>query len=146
MNIAFFITPKSEVVWVSSTSTLGQSLERMRRDRYAAVPILNADGSYAGTLTEGDALWHLLHEGGKPNDVAAHTPLGEVPRRNDYRAVHINAQIEELLGRAVDQSFVPVVDDVGSFIGIVRRKSIIQHCAGAFDRRVQDVQSTGARR
>ena len=132
MNIAFFITPKSEVVWVSATATLSQALERMRPERYAAVPILDDHGGYAGTLTEGDALWHLLQSGGKPRDVAAHTPLCEVARRNDYRAVHIDAQIEELLGRAVDQSFVPVVDDFGAFIGIVRRKSIIQHSAGTW--------------
>ena len=142
MNVAFFITPKSEVVWVSSTSTLGQALERMRPNRYAAVPILDDRGAYAGTLTEGDALWYLLHSNGMPSDVAKRTPLCQVARRNDYRAVHINAQIEELLGRAVDQSFVPVVDDCGSFIGIVRRKSIIQYSAGRFERRRRAVQAT----
>jgi CBS domain-containing protein len=142
MNVAFFITPKSEVVWVSSSSTLSQALERMQPNGYAAVPILDDRGAYAGTLTEGDALWYLLHASGAPSDVAAHTPLCQVARRNDYRAVHINAQMEELLGRAVDQSFVPVVDDCGSFIGIVRRKSIIQHSAGKLDRGLRIARAT----
>ena len=30
--------------------------------------------------------------------------------------------------RAINQNFVPVVDDQGSFIGIITRKSIIKYC------------------
>jgi CBS domain-containing protein len=174
MNIAFFLTPKSEVVWVSSKSTLGQALERMRPNQFTAVPILNEEGGdYVGTLTEGDALWHLLNTNSKPSEtleaiskmrwrqinegealntpdakrkicppyparagrfssdpflryVLATTPLLAVSRRITYHAVHIDADVEELVNRAVDQNFVPVIDDRGVFIGIVRRKSIIQ--------------------
>ena len=32
------------------------------------------------------------------------------------------------LDRAINQNFVPVVDDQGSFIGIITRKSIIKYC------------------
>jgi len=30
---------------------------------------------------------------------------------------------------AIDQNFVPVVDDDDRFIGIIRRKTIIEYCA-----------------
>ena len=33
--------------------------------------------------------------------------------------------MDELLHRAVNQNFVPVVDDLGTFIGIVTRQDII---------------------
>ena len=33
--------------------------------------------------------------------------------------------MDELLAKAIDQNFVPVVDDRGSFVGIVTRKDII---------------------
>ena len=36
--------------------------------------------------------------------------------------------MEDLLDRAINQNFVPVVDDQGSFIGIITRKSIIKYC------------------
>ncbi len=49
---------------------------------------------------------------------------------NRYAAVPIlDDEIEELVGRAVEQNFVPVVDDRGAFVGMVRRKSIIQESA-----------------
>lgn len=41
-------------------------------------------------------------------------------------AVNINASIEDLLLMAMNQNFVPVVDDIGSFIGIVTRRDIMQ--------------------
>ena len=57
MNILFFITPKSEVACVYEEDSLRQALERMEYHQYSSVPILNRNGEYAGTLTEGDLLW-----------------------------------------------------------------------------------------
>lgn len=37
----------------------------------------------------------------------------------------ITVSMEELLSSAATQNFVPVVDDLGNFIGIVTRKDII---------------------
>ena len=36
--------------------------------------------------------------------------------------------MEDLVDKALNQNFVPVVDDRGVFIGIVKRKAIIQFC------------------
>jgi hypothetical protein len=42
----------------------------------------------------------------------------------------IDAEMEQLLTRAIEQNFVPVVDARGVFVGIVRRREIIEYCAG----------------
>ena len=44
-----------------------------------------------------------------------------------YQPVRITATIEELMEKAVTQNFVPVVDDLDSFIGIVTRRDIIRY-------------------
>jgi predicted transcriptional regulator len=49
--------------------------------------------------------------------------------------VGIDAEVEELFNRAVEQNFVPVVDSREAFIGIVRRREILEYCAGALRRR-----------
>ena len=36
--------------------------------------------------------------------------------------------MKDLIGRAANQNFVPVVDDYDSFIGLVTRKAIINYC------------------
>lgn len=129
MNVAFFLTPKSQVVWVPEGATLRQAFERMRPDGYKAVPILDARGGYVGTLTEGDILWHIVNVREFSLRTAELTPLLAVERRTNNLPIHINADIEALLTRVVDQNFVPVVDDSDVFIGIVPRKPIIEYCA-----------------
>jgi hypothetical protein len=52
----------------------------------------------------------------------------DVMRRTNNRAVHVDAKLETLILRAAEQNFVPVLDDREAFIGIVRRRSIIEHC------------------
>lgn len=42
-------------------------------------------------------------------------------------AVYINSTMEDLLELALNQNFVPVIDDTGIFIGIVTRKAIIAY-------------------
>ena len=45
-----------------------------------------------------------------------------------YEAVSADADMEDLLQKAMNQNFVPVVDDQKKFIGIITRKSIIEYC------------------
>lgn len=62
MNILFFLHPKQEVAYVYDDCTLRQVLETMEHHKYASIPMLNRQGEYVGTITEGDLLWlSLIH-------------------------------------------------------------------------------------
>ena len=63
MNILFYLKPKNEIVYLYDDFTLRQVLEKMEKHRYSAVPVINRNGNYVGTLTEGDLLWHLKATG-----------------------------------------------------------------------------------
>lgn len=128
MNIAFFLVPKQEVVYLTIHSTLRQALERMEYHRFTAVPILNEEGQYIGTITEGDLLWHLKNNKKITFDNAHRFLLRDVPMRMQNHPVQIDAKMEDLLSKAKAQNFVPVVDDMNKFIGIVRRSDIIETC------------------
>lgn len=129
MNVAFFLLPKNDVISVTLDSTLRQTLERMEYHRYTAVPILGHDGEYVGTVTEGDLLWYMKNSGGKVHfENASKFLLKDVPLKMDIRPVSINADMEDLINLAKVQNYVPVVDDMGRFIGIVRRSQIIEYC------------------
>jgi len=129
MNVAFFLTPKSEVVCLPAKATMRQALEKMEIYRYGAIPLVDEEGRYAGTLTEGDLLWRLKHSV-RPSwlEEAEHTRIADIARRLDNKAVHIAAEMDDLIKLAIDQNFVPVVDDREVFVGIVRRSSIIEYC------------------
>ena len=42
--------------------------------------------------------------------------------------VRVTANAEELLTRALEQNFVPVVDDRDIFVGIITRRAILSYC------------------
>ena len=129
MNVAFFLTPKQDVVYVFSKWTMRQALEKMEYHRYSAVPIIDEQGKYVGTITEGDLLWKIKNTPGLSCEGTQKVPLLKVPRRIDYEPIRIDAEIEDLVQLASIQNFIPVVDDSGNFIGIIRRREIIDYCA-----------------
>lgn len=129
MNIAFLLKPKLSVAYLYSDFSIRQALEKMRHYGYTAIPVINREGKYIGTVSEGDFLWYLSDCFREKEEVNQKTleeiSLTKVIRRDSYRSVKITANVNELLNVALNQNFVPVVDDLGSFIGIVTRRDII---------------------
>ena len=132
-NLLFFLTPKALCVHLMADDTLRQALVRMESARYAALPILNRQGEYCGTLTEGDALWALMNNCGLDIHKAEHVRIMDIAHRKDNTPVKVTASMIELLERASTQNFIPVVDDKNTFIGIVTRRSIIKYCQSELD-------------
>lgn len=129
MNIAFFLTPKNEVVCLSPKTTMRQALERMEHHSYTAVPMVDENGCYAGTITEGDLLWKLKNSPGLDLNDMEKILLKDVTMYTENKPVRIDSRIVDLLLLASEQNFVPVVDDQDIFIGIVRRREIIEYCS-----------------
>ena len=132
MNIAFFLTPKSELVYININSTMRQALEKLEHYRYTAIPLVNDKGEYAGTLTEGDLLWKLKKTSSLSFNNTHQVLVSAIALHRFNEPDSINAEIEDLVSRAMEQNFVPVTDDEGVFIGIVKRRDIIHYCAKGF--------------
>ena len=130
MNILFFLTPKSDVAYIFEDETLRQTVEKMEHRKFSCIPILNKEGKYTGTISEGDLLWgiKLLNINSTDLKEMENVSTMAIPRRATYKPVHADADMEDLLDRAINQNYVPVVDDKGSFIGIITRKEIIKYC------------------
>jgi CBS-domain-containing membrane protein len=128
MNILFFLTPKSEVAHLRADWTLRQAIEKLERSGYRAIPLLDTQGHYVGTVTEGDILWTLKKRYDMNLKAAENVSILTVERRVECRPVSINATMEDLIQLAMNQNFVPVIDDNKIFIGIVTRKDIIRFC------------------
>ena len=133
MNIAFFTRPKQEITYLYNDCTVRQALEKMHNSAYTAVPVVDREGHYVGTVSEGDLLWFIVKgEGGEPHTMAIESledfKLTDV-KLNKFKnqPISINSAIEDLIIRSMETNFVPIVDDRGIFIGIVTRRSIIKH-------------------
>lgn len=111
--------------------TFRQGLEKMRRSGYAAVPVIDREDRYVGVVSEGDFLWNILERLGSSDDVTVKSleemAIRDVLQMGKVRPVCIDTNMEELLGQAQNQNFVPVIDDRSVFIGIITRSDIIKY-------------------
>lgn len=128
MNLLFFLTPKATCAYLYRDYSLRQAMERMEKSGYTALPILNRDGSYCGTLTEGDLLWAIKNLCCMDVRETQNHNIMEISHHKDNLPVSVTTDMRELLLKATDQNFVPVVDDKDAFIGLVTRKAIINYC------------------
>ena len=128
MNVLFFLKPKGELAYLYDDCTLRQGVEKLERSGFTAIPIINRKGEYIGTITEGDILWTLKNKFALDLRMAEDVPIQTVKRRMRFEPISIDANMEDLVSKAMNQNFVPVIDDKRIFIGIVTRKDIIEFC------------------
>lgn len=127
MKILSFIKPKSEVVFVYRDDTVKDALAKLEKTRFSSIPILDREGYYVGTLAEGDLLWGIKEISNFNVNHADNLLISNFKRHRDYLAINIDANMDELISKAINENFVPVVDSHNLFIGIVTRKSIINY-------------------
>lgn len=128
MNVLMLLSPKSEVKYLLDTYTLRQGLEVMRKYGYTALPVINKNGSYIGSVSEGDFLWYIVNGNGEGNVLSGceNERIKKIIRTELAPPVNVNVDMNSLVDQAMRQNFVPVVDDRGTFIGIVTRQSVIK--------------------
>lgn len=119
-NVFFFLQTKDQVQFLYGMMSLQQGLDALKACHYTAMPVIDQDGHYIGTLNEGDFLWYVLEH---PEE--KETPIEQLIRKDFMPACTINTHVIDLFQRSLEQNFVPIVDDREIFIGIVTRKKIL---------------------
>lgn len=126
-NILFFLTPKAELEYIDSDSTVRQAIEKMEYHRYNVVAVVDpVTGKYLHSISEGDLLFFLKTHGCTVEE-SSRFDLEEVEVHRNYRSVSIAMTMDDLIALIVAQNFVPVTDDKGVFIGIVTRKAVMNY-------------------
>jgi predicted transcriptional regulator len=132
MNIMLFLTHKSDITYLFDDYTIEEGLNILRETSYTAVPLISRDGTYIGTVTEGDFLWALTDA--KIWESRNTLRMDSVQRHVMNKPVRADAQITDLLNTAMNQNFVPVIDDRNCFVGIVTRKRILDYCVSEMEK------------
>lgn len=120
-----FVVPKSLVEYVTSESTVRQALEKMRYHRYVAIPVIDREGKYVGTLRNDDIFSYFLDNDSFDTRIAERCGIEDLLDKNYSPPVYHNASMNELIEKVKEHNFVPVVDDRGCFIGIILRRDIL---------------------
>lgn len=124
-NVLFFLQFKKDLQYLYPSLSLKEALLLMKTHGFTAVPVVDKDGRYCGSVNDADFLWYL-YEHGNSEDVLEHATVADLIRPDFMPAVSISISIEELIERALHQNYVPVVDDRRCFIGIVTRQSLLR--------------------
>lgn len=132
MNVAFFLKPKNEVAFLYDSYSVRQGLEKLCYHGYTSIPVLDDDGKYLTSISEGDFLWHIIQGENTEclpvniKDWEKYT-VADIMKPDKNPPVTITATMEEMIAKAMDQNYIPVVDDRGFFIGIITRRDIIKY-------------------
>ena len=127
MNIMRFLIPKSLVEYVTEENTLRQALEKMRYHRYVAIPVLDKEGKYIGTLRNDDILKYILDKGHFDSKSFESIGVVEVLSDSACPPMYHNASMEELIDSVKEHNFVPVADDRDCFVGIILRRNVLNY-------------------
>lgn len=125
MNVFQFLTLKSQTKYLISNVTLRQALEKMDFYRFSVIPLLDEQGRYIGTLSEGDLLHYIKHDLDFDLTKGEDVEVKDIDRYRSYRPLSMESTLDELVNLAMEQNFIPVVDDRGVFMGIIRRRTIL---------------------
>ena len=125
MNIMRFVVPKSLVEYVTVDNTVRQAFEKMRFHRYVAIPVIDGEGKYVGTLRNEDIFAYFLDSASFDTKSAERDKVSDIIDGAYSSPVYHNSSMEELVDRAREHNFVPVVDDRGCFVGIILRRDIM---------------------
>lgn len=127
MNILSLLTPKEETFYVNTTATLRQVLEKFDYYKFTVIPLLDTEGRYLKTISEGDILRFIKNHCGFDIQMAENTLVEHIEVYRPYEALDINCSLKEIIMLSMRQNFVPLIDDRGVFIGMIKRKDIISY-------------------
>lgn len=125
MNILRFLVPKSSVVYIYTDATVRQALEKMRFHHYAAIPVLDAEGTYIGTLRYDDIYKYFQENGRFDYKAAERDGVMQILDVNYSKPLYHDASMGDMIEYVKEHNLVPVVDDRGCFIGIILRRDVL---------------------
>ena len=126
MNIFTILTPKSQTEFIEYDSTIRQALETFDFHKFSVVPLIGDEGKYVSTLSEGDILRYIKNECNFNIEVAENVKINTIEKYRTYKAITIDSEMDEVLQLSMNQNFIPIIDDRGMYIGIIKRKDIIK--------------------
>ena len=127
MNIVRFLLPKSSVIYLYSDASVRQAIEKMRFHHYVALPILDKEGRYLGSIRNDDIYKYFQDNGRFDYKAAERDGVMRILDPDYSRPLLHSAPIDDMIEYVKEHNFVPVVDDRGCFIGIILRRDILNY-------------------
>ena len=127
LNVFELLTPKSSVSFILDNFTVRQAVEKMLFHKFTVIPILNSEGEYVGSISEGDLLRFIVAQDGIDKEECESILIKDIDKYRSYKSVKVDASFDEIYEASLIQNFIPIVDDRNVFIGLIRRKEVVSY-------------------
>ncbi len=127
MNIISLLSPKEETFYLDNNSTIRQVLEKFDYHKFSVVPLIDKEGHFISTISEGDILRYIKNDYNFNIKIAETKMVSDVERYRPYKALDISSSIKDVISILFEQNFIPIIDDRGMYIGIIKRKAVLQY-------------------
>lgn len=126
MNIFNFLTLKHDTFYLDYKCTIRQALEKFDHYKFTTIPLIDKDGKYITTISIGDILRYIKNVSKFDADASETVTLNKVEKYHPYKYLNSSSSLKEIYTLALEQNFIPIVDDRKMFIGIIKRKDILR--------------------
>ena len=96
LNVFELLTPKSSVSFILDNFTVRQAVEKMLFHKFSVVPVLNSDGEYVGSISEGDLLAFIVAQDGIDKEECETILIKDIDRYRSYKPVKVDASFDEI--------------------------------------------------
>jgi len=124
MNALRLMLSKDKVAYLYADCPLEEAMTLFTESGYSAVPVIENDGTYIGTVGDKDFLKCYSHS--ELKERIHNLTLSDIIIKDWILPINVYTNVDDVLLLSMNQNFLPVVDDDGVFIGIITRKAIIQ--------------------
>ena len=127
MNIFDTLTPKMMTIYLDTKTTIRQALENFDVHKFSAVPIVDNKGNYVATISQGDILRYIKNDANFDMRKAENVLVVDIEHYLPYKSLSQTGTQEDIFDLILSQNFIPIVDDRGKYIGIIKRKDVLRY-------------------
>lgn len=124
MNALRLMLSKDKVDYLYADCPLEEAMRLFAESGFSAVPIIEEDGTYIGTVCDKDFLKCYTLPEFKEN--MEDLELVDIINKDWNPPINVYTDVDNVLLLSMNQNFLPVIDDENMFIGIITRKAVIQ--------------------
>lgn len=118
-----FLTPASQLAVIVESHNMDHAKLLLSHMTYSRVPVVTEDNRFVGTVGLTEIIRYQAEQGLSDQELDRDISL---LAQTEVATVTADYQLEEVMRKLVDQSFLPVLGENRAFLGIITRKSILK--------------------
>lgn len=118
-----FLTPAEKLAVIVDSHNIDHAKLLLSHMTYSRVPVVTEDNRYFGTISLREISLYQMENG--LSDDELHMDISLIAK-TDGATVPADYDLEDVMRKLIDESFLPVVGPNQEFLGIITRKSILK--------------------